>query len=331
MSSKSLLLSSVVALLVTACGSKQYYTPQTIVSSVSTSSSEKIVNFNRAGATLDNGKVLTRQGALKLKLEDGYKFINGNSNGIVLSNKDGKCTVLKNGKTQVIEFPKELIAGTIIENSLVYILRDNNFGIYDLSKKSIVYNEKGEKVFSIDTRVENPIQVEKLVVVPLLNGKLVVLNLKERKIVKEILVSSESSLNNIIFLKRLKNTLIASTPYKLIAINNQGRKEFKRDISEVIIDDNSIFVFSKDGKISKLDATLTVQDEKKFKFAHFSVATVYKDRVYALDKQGYLIVTNKDFTKRKVYEFPEVDGYSFVSGGYIYYDGNKINLDNLNY
>jgi len=331
MRSRFLLLSLVVVLFFTACGSKQYYTPQNINSSVSTLSSEEIVNFNRAGATLKNGTVLTRKGTLKLKLEKGYKFINANSNGIVLSNKDGKCKVLKNGKTEAIEFPKELIAGTIIGNNLVYLLRDNNFGIYDLSKKSIVYNEKGEKVFSIDTRVVNPIQVENLVVVPLLNGKLVVLNLKEKKLVKEILVSTQSNLNNIIFLKRFNDTLITSTPYKVISVDNQGKREFKRDISEVVMDNNSIFVFSKDGKISRLDKTLTIQDEKKFKFAHFSIATVYKDRVYALDKQGYLIVSNKNFTKQKVYKVPEVDGYSFVSGGYIYYDGNKIDLNSLNY
>jgi hypothetical protein len=331
MHSKSLLLSWIVVLFFTACGSKQYYTPKNISSGVSTTSSEEIVNFNRVGATLENGRVLTRRGELKLKLKDGYKFINSNSKGVITSNKDGKCIVMKNGKTQAIKFPKELIAGTIIGNSLVYIFRDNNFGIYDLSKKSIIYNEKGEKVFSIDTRVVNPIQVERLVVVPLLNGKLVVLDFKAHKVVKEILVTTESSLNNIIFLKRFKDTLIAATPYKVISVDNQGKRELKRDISEIVMDDNSIFVFSKDGKISKLDETLTVQDEKKFKFAHFSVATVYKDKVYALDKQGYLIVSNKDFTKHKVYEFPEVDGYSFVSGGYIYYDGEKIDLNSLNY
>ncbi|MCK4442855.1 MAG: hypothetical protein KAU90_12680, partial [Sulfurovaceae bacterium] len=230
MSKKSLFLSLLVALFITACGSKQYYTPQTIVSSVSPISSERIVNLNRVGATLENGKILTREGRLELKLENGYKFINTNSNGTIFSDKNGKCRVLKNGKTEVIEFPKELIAGTVINNSLVYILRDNNFGIYDLSEKSIVYNEKEEKVFSINTRVENPLQIENLVVVPLLNGKLVILNLKEHKIIKEILISTESSLNNIIFLQQLKNTLIASTAYKLIAINKQGRKEFKRDI-----------------------------------------------------------------------------------------------------
>lgn len=331
MRSKFLLLSSIVLFSFTACGSKQYYTPQNITNSKSPSSSQKIINFNRAGATLENGTVLSQQGVLKLKLKDGYKFINQNPNGIIISNKDGKCTILRHNSSQAIKFPKELIAGTIIDNNLIYLLKDNNFGIYDLSKKSIIYNNKAEKVFSIDSRVTNPIQVENLAIIPLLNGKLVVLDLKKHKIVKEIFVSIENTLNNIIFLKRFKNTLISATPYKIISVNKQGKREFSQAISEIIINKNSIFVFAKDGKISRLDDKLTVQDEKKFKFAHFSISTIYKDKIYALDKQGYLIVTNKDFTKYKVYEFPEVDGYSFASGRYIYYDGNKIDLDSLNY
>ena len=331
MRSRFLLLSSVAVIFLTACSSREYYTPKSITTTISPSSTSEISSFNRAGATLENGMVLTKRGALKLKLKDGFRFINGNSDAIIISNKKGDCTILRKGTSQEIKFPKELIAGTVIGNELIYLLRDNNFGIYDLSKKSIVYNNKAEKVFSIDTRVENPIRVENLVVIPLLSGKLVVLDLKAKKVIKEIIVSIENKLNNVIFLKQIKNTLIAATPYKVISVNNQGRREFEKAISEVATDGNSIFVFAKDGKISRLDLSLTVQDEKKFRFAHFSVSTVYKDRVYALDKQGYLIVSNKDFTKYRVYEVPEVDGYSFVSGKYIYYDGNKIDLDSLNY
>jgi hypothetical protein len=179
-------------------------------------------------------------------------------------------------------------------------------------------------------RVTNPIQVDDLVVVPLLNGKIAILDLKSKKLFKEIVISTQSSLNNIIFLGKLNNSLIVATPHKLVAISGKGRKEFEDEISEVAIDGNFIFVFSKDGKISKLDESLTVQDEKKFRFAHFSVATLYNGKVYALDKQGYLIVSNRDFTKYLIYEFPEVESYSFVSGGEIYYGENVIKLNSLN-
>jgi len=330
MYSKFLLIGSIV--LFVGCSSRQYYTPQKIASSVSPLNSEEVAYFNRAGATLDNGQVLVRRGALKLILKKGYKFINGSSNGIIISNKDGKCTVLRNGKTQAIELPKEVVAGSIFGDKLVYVLRDNNYGIYDLSKNSIVFNDNSQRALNVDIRIENPIKVENLVVIPLLNGKIVILDLASHKVIKDILVSDNDILNNIILLKQVDNTLIAVTPHKIIAISKNGRREFAKEISEVIIDnDGSIFVFAKDGKIFRLDKNLTVQDEKKFRFAHFSVATVYKDRVYALDKQGYLIVSNKNFTKYKVYEVPEVDGFSFVSGKYIYYDGNKIDLDSLTY
>ncbi len=327
-----LLLSSIIILFLAGCSSKQYYSPKNISSSSSSLlSSSEIVNFNRDGATLKNGTVLTRRGVPKLNLKNGYRFINRTKNGILIANGDGLCKILKNQKSKSIKFSKALLAGTIIGDKLIYLLRDNSFGIYDLSKNSIIFNNKGEKVYSIDARVTNPLKVDKLVVVPLLNGKITILDLKTQKIVKEIFVSTESSLNNIIFLRRFKNSLIVATPHKLISVSNKGRREFVEEISEVALDSKNIFVFSKDGKVSKLDESLTVQDEKKFRFAHFSVSTIYKDRVCMLDKQGYLIVSNKNFTKHKVYEFPEVDGYSFVSGGKIYYNGNKINLNSLNY
>ena len=332
MQSKFLLLTSTLVILFSGCSSKQYYTPKSVESgSEAINSTYYIVNFSRDGATLENGAILTREGRIKLDIPDGYLFIHRTRDGIVIANREGDCKILRGSTIQSIKFPKALIAGTVIDDKLLYLLRDNSFGIYNLSTKSITFNNKGEKIYSIDTRVANPIRVDKLAVVPLLNGKVEILDLNSNRLVKEIFVSGEKSLNNVIFIKRLKNTLIVATPHKLVAISTKGKREFKREISEVVLDGDSIFIFTKDGTIARLNDSLVVQDEKKFKFAHFSVATIYKDRVYALDKQGYLIVSNRDFTKYRVYNFSEVDGYSFVSGRYIYYNGNRIDMERLGY
>jgi hypothetical protein len=327
-----ILLFGFLLLFISGCASKQYYNPENSKSASSFMSNEKIVSFSRDGATMSGGSVLTKQGKLKLNLKNGYSFINKGTGFIITANRKGNCRVIKNGETREAKFSKALVSGVMVgDDALVYILKDNNFGVYDFSKKSILYNNKAEKVFSIDTRVANPIQIDNLVVIPLLNGKLTILDLKTLKISKEIFVSTENFLNNIIFLKRLKNSLIAATPHKVISYSNKGKREFEREISEVILDGDDIFVFSKDGRISKLNESLTIQDEKKFKFAHFSIATVYKDRVYALEQQGYMIVSNKDFTKHNVYDFEKVDGYSFVSNSKLYYSGNRIDLDSLKY
>ncbi len=332
MQNKFLLLTSILVIIFNGCSSKQYYKPENIENNLQAiSSTYDIVNFSRDGATLENRDILTREKKIKLNIPKGYFFINITKKGIIIANREGDCKILKGNSVQNIKFPKALIAGTVIDNKLIYLLKDNSFGIYNLSTKSITFNSKGEKTYSIDTRVANPIRVDKLAVVPLLNGKVDILDLSSNRLVKEIFISGNKSLNNIIFLKRLKNILIVATPHKLVAISNRGKREFKREISEVVLDGDNIFLFTKDGTIARLNDSLVVQDEKKFKFAHFSVATIYKNRVYALDKQGYLIVSNKDFTKYKVYKFSEVDGYSFVSGRYIYYNGDKIDMEMLTY
>lgn len=329
---KEIVLSGVISLLLlTGCGSKQYFTPLKTYDAPS-SSAGVIQSFTRDGATLVDGRVLTKKGASTATITKGYSFINSSKGGMITANKKGECQiVLPNGEEKSVKFTNALVAGSIMKNKLVYLLQDNSFGIYDFATEKIVYNNKAEKVFSIDTRIANPYQIDNLVVVPTLSGKLTVLDLSTLKLSKEIYVSTESTLNNIIFLNRVGNTLVAATPHRIISYSNKGKREFDREISEVILDGKSIFVFTKDGLISELDESMKVINEKKFKFAHFSVASLLDNKIYALDKQGFLIVANRALTKHKVYNLPEVDGYSFISAGKLYYDGRVVELTTLGY
>jgi hypothetical protein len=329
---KEILFWGITSLFVmTGCGSKQYFSPEKTYSA-SSSNAGVIRSFSRAGATLEDGRVLTQKGLSTLSVTKGFDFINSTAGGMIVANKKGDCQLtLKDGSSKSVKLSKALVGGTIINNKLVYILQDNSFGIYDLTTDKIVYNNKAEKVFSIDTRIANPYQIDNLVVVPTLSGKLSILDLSTLKLSKEIYVSTESSLNNVIFLSRVGNTLIAATPHRVISYGNKGKREFNRAISEIIVSGDSIFVFSKDGLISQLDSSMKVLNEKKFRFAHFSIASIIDNKIYAMDKQGFLIVSNKELTKHKVYELPEVEGYSFVSGKKLYYDGKSIDLAPLGY
>ena len=329
---KLLLASTIAALTFSGCGSKQYYTPEQTHNASTTNMGDTIIHYSRDGATLASGNVLTKNQMVKLKLEEGFYFINNSKEAAITADAQGNCNIVTSkGTAASAKFPKALVAGTLIGKYLVYVLQNNNFGVYDFEKKAVVYNNKADKAFAIDTRIANPLRVDNLVVIPTLDGKLTILDLSTLKISKEMYVSTEKSLNNIIFLGRLKNTLIAATPNKVLAINNKGKKELDTAVSEVIIDKESVFVFAKDGRIIELNDELSINAEKKFKFAHFSVATIFNDKIYALDKQGYLVVSNKSFSKHKVYEVEEVEDYAFVSNGKLYYNGNIIELDSLNY
>jgi len=331
MCKKNVLLGAVLLLFLTGCGSKQYFSPLKTYDA-SSRSAGTIQSFSRDGATFVDGRVLTKKGVSTATVTKGYSFINTSKGGIITANKHGDChLVLPSGEEKSVKFSTALVAGAIMQNKLVYLLQDNSFGIYDLSSNKIVYNNKAEKVFSIDTRIANPYQIDNLVVVPTLSGKLSILDLSTLKLSKEIYVSTESTLNNVIFLNRVGNTLVAATPHRIISYSSKGKREFDRAISEVILSGKSLFVFAKDGQISELDESMKVLNEKKFKFAHFSVASIVNDKIYAMDKQGLLIVANKALTKHKVYELPEVEGYSFISGGKLYYDGRSVELTSLGY
>ena len=329
---KILLASSVALLIFSGCSSKQYYDPEQTYDVSSSSMGDKIIHYSRDGATLASGNVLTRTEQVGLKLEKGFYFINNSKNAAITADAHGKVNIVtEKGTVDSTTFPQALVSATLIGKHLVYVLQNNTFGVYNFETKTLDYSGKAQKAFAIDTRIANPLKVDSLVIIPTLDGKLTILDLKTFKVSKEMYVSTESSLNNIIFLERLNNTLIAATPNKVLSISNKGKKELDTSISEVVIQGKDLFVFAKDGRVLKLDESLTIDSEKKFKFAHFSVATVHADKVYALDKQGFLIVSNKSFSKHKVYKVSAVEGYAFVSEGKLYYNGGIIQLSSLNY
>jgi len=319
-------------LLFSGCSSKQYFQPEKTTSLSSNSMSDKLIHYSRDGATLESGKVLTKTQKVNIALPKGFYFINNSNNAALTADLKGNCHIVtKNGIEASVKFPNALVAGTLIGKYLVYVLQDNHYGVYDFAQKKIVFDTKSNKAFAIDTRIANPLQIDKLVVIPTLDGKLTILDLSTLKIAKEMYISTESVLNNIIFLDKINNSLIAATPTKVVSISGKGKKELATGISEVAINGNNLFVFSKDGRVLKMDEGLTIQTEKKFKFAHFSVASVNNEKVFALDKQGYLIVANHSLSKNKIYNLSEIEGYAFVSNSQLYFDDEIVDLNALSY
>lgn len=329
---KSLSTALLATFILAGCSSRQYYEPESTTALSGANMRDKLVHYSRDGATLQSGNVLTKTETVNLKLEKGFYFINQNQNSALTADSQGNCHIVTTkGKVASAKFPKALVAGTLIGKYLVYLLQNNHYGVYDFSQEKIIYNNKSNKAFTIDTRIANPLQIDKLVVIPTLDGKLTILDLSTLKIAKEMYVSTESSLNNIIFLNKIQNTLIAATPNKVLSISSKGKKEFNSAVSEVVTSNDAVFIFSKDGRVIKTDESLSIISEKKFKFAHFSVATINEDKVFALDKQGYLIVANKTLSKEKIYKLSEVDGYAFVSNDKLYFDDEIVNLIELSY
>jgi len=336
MKSISLLMVAAAALLFSGCSSKKYFEPEQTYSAGSavTAYGSKIVDLSRDGATLENGQYIGKRGVGKLNLGTGYRFLSESSAYVLASNPEGKLKIINKRSAKVlrtVDLEVPIVSAALHNGTVAYILNNNAFGLYRINDNKKVMENRSEVTYAIDTRAASPMFIDSLVVMPMLDGKLVILDSSNPADAKIIYLSSDQVFNNVIYLSRFGDTLVAATPKKLITVGVDGEMEYRANISDVAIAGGSIYLFTKEGEIIKLNRALEEKARKKFKYAHFAASTVVEGRVYALDQQGSLIVLSSDLKKYRIYELGEVESPVFVSGTKLYKDGKIIDLSKLKY
>ncbi len=336
MKALSLLTFTVAALLFSGCSSKKYFEPEQTfsASNASTSYGGSMSDLSREGGTLKSGQYISKVGVSSINLGKGYRFLNENDTYVLATNAEGILKIIdKKTKEAVraVSLKVPVVSATIENDVIAYILNSNTFGIYQMTDNRKVVESRSEATFAIDTRAASPIFIDGLVVMPMLDGKLIIVNIEDSDNAKVVYLSTEKVFNNIIYLARKGNTMIAATPKRLLTLGNGGQKEYKANISEVAFDNGIIYLFTKEGEIFALNSDLEKVGEAKYKFAHYAVGTAFNGRVYGLDQGGSLIVMNSALTKHKVYDVGEVGEPAFITGTKLYKDGHIIELSKLGY
>jgi len=335
---KNLLLITFVtlALLFSGCSSKKYFEPENTFSASHASQSygANLVDLSRDGGTLSNGTYLGKAGVSAISLGEGYRFLNESNTYVLAANAEGILRVIdKKTKEPIraVSLHIPVVAATIKNGVIAYVLNNNTFGIYLMKQNRKIVENRSERTYAIDTRAASPMFIENLVVMPMLDGKLIIVSINDPENAKIVYISSEPVFNNVIHLSRLGNTMVAATPKRLITLGSAGKLEYKANISEVTVDNGRVYVFTKEGKIVALSRNLDVLGTSKFKFAHYAAGTAFDGRVFALDQQGSLIVLNSDLSKSKVYDLGAVGEPAFITGTKLYKDGDVIELSKLGY
>ncbi|BAF71380.1 hypothetical protein [Sulfurovum sp. NBC37-1] len=332
----SLPILAAAALLFSGCSSKQYFEPEQAFSAGSavTAYGSKIVSLTRDGATLENGQYIGKKGIGKINLGKGYTFLSENGAYVLAGDVEGKLKIInkRSGKVlRTVDFEVPIVSASIHNGIIAYILNNNAFGLYRVSSDKKIMENQSDTAYAIDTRAASPMFIDSLVVIPTLDGKLVVLDSQDPVDAKVIYLSSDPIFNNVIFLSRSGDTLVAATPNKLITVAVDGQLEYRANISDLAVSGSTIYVFTKEGDIIKLNRILEEQARKRFKYAHFAASTVVGGKVYALDQQGLLIVLSLDLKKYKVYDLGQPESPVFISGTRLYKDGKIVDLSKLNY
>ena len=336
MKALSLLIFMISALLFSGCSSKKYFEPEETFSAskASTSYGETMIDISREGGTLKNGQYISKSGVSSINVGEGYRFLNENDTYVLATNSEGILKIIdKKTKEAVraVSLKVPVVSATIQNGTIAYILNNNTFGIYQITGNKKVLESRSETTFAIDTRAASPIFIDSLVVMPMLDGKLIIVNINDSESAKVVYLSTEKVFNNIIYLSRKGNTMIAATPKRLLTLGSNGQNEYKANISEVAYDKGMIYLFTKEGEIIALNSDLEKIGESKYKFAHYAVGTAFNGRVYALDQGGSLIVMDSALTKHKIYDLGEIGEPAFIAGTKLYKDGDVIELSKLGY
>lgn len=325
---KYLLISLSALLLFTACSSKKYYEPEDVSSNIELnkeSMSSSIKSMNKIGATLDDNRIITKNGISEFELPEGFDFINLTDDGKVIATNYIDKLLIGNQEKKVKDV---VVAATIKNGKLAVVYSNNTIELIDMNNDKTLFKEYLPISLANDTRIANPYFMGNLILFPTLNGKVIIVSAINNESVKNIAVDPDNEFNNIISLNVIESsqTLIVATPNKIVSISPKEVLSKEYDLRDIIVNKENVYIATIDGQLIKLTANLEEVAKKKYKYAKIH-ALAFTDSLYAVESQGFLINVSADFKQDAVYDFSFDNEERMIAiGNRIYYNSKYITL-----
>lgn len=326
-----ILLSLVSFILFSGCSSKrEYFEPKNVSYEIRYDGSlpAEIVDVTRGGATLKNGQIITGDGLQNIKVPQGFTFLGNDSGKYLATSKCGELVVL-NSRSKVIykrKFNNAIASATIKKGEIAIVLSSNEEILLNISTNKISFDLHGDSVYALDSRIAAPYFLNSLIIYPTLDGKLLIVDEKTGKVIRDVVVGSEKFFGNIIYLGVLGNRLVAATNKRVISINPKSMSVFDEDIKDVIVLKNRVFIFTKDGSVILCNADLKELKRRKFPFAVFA-GVIYGNFIYMIERGGYLIATDNDLISTNIYKMPDnIDSFLYFTKDALYYKDKFFKL-----
>ncbi len=290
---------------------------------------EKIVDVTSNLALLEDGSVLTKNGPVDIKIKKNYRLLDESDGWILSSTIDGNLTMAPldhNKSVENFELHKTIATASAKGDILAVLYADNEMALYSIKSKELLFKLQGNAPLVVDSRMVSPYFMNDLVLFLTLDGKVVIVNYEMQKKLRTIIISWEEYFNNVIYFNVVDSKLIAATGHKILSL---ASKEIRanHEIRTIIYDNKDIFITTKQGEVISLTPSLAINAKTKFPFAHFLGMILYKDKLYLLEKEGYIIELSKDLLEYSVYEVDIDDGYIFIEDKKFYVNNKYISVE----
>ncbi|PDW90594.1 plasminogen-binding protein pgbA C-terminal domain-containing protein [Helicobacter pylori] len=241
-----------------------------------------------------------------------------------------------NANQQSIVIPLETFAlsASVKGNLLAVVLADNSANLYDITSQKLLFSEKGSPSTTINSLMAMPIFMDTVVVFPMLDGRLLVVDYVHGNPtpIRNIVISSDKFFNNITYLIVDGNNMIASTGKRILSVVSGQEFNYDGDIVDLLYDKGTLYVLTLDGQILQMDKSLRELNSVKLPFASLNTIVLNHNKLYSLEKRGYVIeVDLNDFDSYNVYKTPSIGSFKFFSSNRldkgVFYDKNRVYYD----
>jgi len=324
---------AVIAIL-NGCSSKEVFEPEVVKADwyKQHNIDKNIIDTTSTSALLNNGQILAKTGFINVDIPSNQRLISDSDGWIVSSSIDGETTLQYAGDDSLIkkfDLKKTVATAGIKDDILAVLFADNEMALYKISTGELLLKEQGNAPTVVDSRMASPFFMNDLVLFSTLDGKIVIINTKLKKKLRTVIVSTQEYFNNIIYFDVVDHKLIIASANALMSMS-QKEVRSKYEIRNLTHVDNDIFITTKQGEVISLTPELQVNAKLKFPFAHFLGLIATDDKVYALEKEGYIIEMSKDLLTYNVYDVDINDGYVFVGDKVFFVDDKAISIDATN-
>jgi len=312
-----IVLVALLALLLSACSTKEVYKPKKVSGEWRTYApmESEIVDRSSNVALLENHKVLTKNGELNVTIAKNQRILSLSDGWVLSSSIDGNLTLTSENNSSVKELfqlKSTIASASVSGNMLAVLFADDTIALYDIPSKSLLFKAQSGSSIVSDMRIVNPYFMKGLVIFATLDGKIIIVSTQMKKELRTVLVSSADYFNNIIDLNLFDDKIIASTDTKMLSLTKKEIRK-KYEIRNIAYGKKDIFITTKQGEVIALTPDLQVISKVKFPFAHFLGLINKGENLYALEKEGYLIIINKKTFDYKVEKVDIDDGFVFTS------------------
>ncbi len=321
---------AVIAFVFSGCSTKEVYEPKVVKGDWEQydDANQSIIETNQDGALLEDRTVFVEGKEAGVKIDEDKSFLSYSDGWIISASLDGNLSLAYLADPSMkheFDLKKSVATASVKNDTLAVLFADNEMALYSISSKKPLLKEQGNPPIIVNSKIVKPYFMNDLVLFLTLDGKVVIVSSTQYKKLRSIIVSSEDNFNNIIYFDIIDNKFIAATGTKILSF---GQKEVRADYEprDIVTDKKSIYIATKQGEIISLNPDLGVNAKAKFAFAHFLALISTEDKLYALEKTGYLIEFSKDLLEYDVYEVDVEEGYIHVDDKTFYIADEYISV-----